>query len=252
MKCKICNKKSQEIFTKKLLEKYDVKYFKCQSCSFVQTEAPHWLEEAYESSINLTDTGYIARNLLFRETLKYFLKFKFSHNDQFLDFGAGYGVFPRMMRDLNFDFYWSDEFTSNLFSRGFEKSVEDSSFAAITMFEVAEHLVNPLDEFKLLAEHTGNIIFSTELAPANIQTLESWWYLGCEHGQHVSIWSDTSIAKLADILGMHKFSKGSLHFLTKTKLTPFQKIVLTASSFLYRAEKKFFGSRTWSDNQALK
>lgn len=252
MKCRLCDNSTQEIFKKIILNSYSVQYFRCEECSLVQTETPYWLSDAYSESINLNDTGYIARNLLFRETLKYFFKFRFKNTDRFLDFGAGYGVFTRMMRDLNFDFYWSDEFTSNLFSRGFEDTSEGTSFAAITMFEVAEHLVNPLDEFKSLATRTDNIIFSTELAPANDQSLENWWYLGCEHGQHVAIWSDDTISKLAEILGLYRFSKGSLHFLTRAKLTTVQKLVLRLSSLSYRLEIKLFGSRTWADSNALK
>lgn len=43
MTCKICNQKTKEIFQAKILNKYEIKYFHCEHCSFLQTEDPYWL-----------------------------------------------------------------------------------------------------------------------------------------------------------------------------------------------------------------
>ena len=65
MKCKICKSKSHEFFSTKLLYKFDVKYYKCKSCGFVQTENPYWLNEAYTSAITSQDIGLIGRKNCF-------------------------------------------------------------------------------------------------------------------------------------------------------------------------------------------
>lgn len=52
MTCKICGKENKFIFKAKILKKYDVSYFHCENCGFLQTEEPHWLSEAYKSPIN--------------------------------------------------------------------------------------------------------------------------------------------------------------------------------------------------------
>ena len=53
--------------------KYQIDYFFCKNCGFLQTEKPYWLEEAYKDSINDSDTGYLQRNVLFsKKTLKLF------------------------------------------------------------------------------------------------------------------------------------------------------------------------------------
>lgn len=252
MECKICGSESSLIFNKRVLNKYDVDYFRCENCKFTQTEKPFWLDEAYDKSINLTDTGYMSRNLLFRNRLKYFLKFKFRSDDIFEDFGAGYGVFTRLMRDLNFDFRWSDQYTQNLFARGFEVQKEDIRFAAITLFEVAEHLVNPFEQFFELSKKTDNIIFSTEIAPKSLKKLDEWWYLGLEHGQHVGIWSKDTVNEIAIKLGMYPYTIGSLHFLTKRRLSFADKVILNFSTLFQRVENKLFGSLTWSDYLSLK
>jgi len=45
MNCKICSSNSSHIFSHDVLKKYNVKYFKCENCGFIQTENPYWLEE---------------------------------------------------------------------------------------------------------------------------------------------------------------------------------------------------------------
>ncbi len=37
-----------------------------------------------------------------------------------MDFGAGHGVFVRMMRDKGFDFFWNDIYCKNLYAKDFE------------------------------------------------------------------------------------------------------------------------------------
>lgn len=64
MICKICAKQSNQIFKTKILNKYDISYFHCKHCGFLQTEEPYWLDEAYAESINMSDTGYMQRNLM--------------------------------------------------------------------------------------------------------------------------------------------------------------------------------------------
>ena len=60
MICKICNKANDSIFTLKILNKYEIKYYHCSWCGFLQTEEPYWLDEAYSESINVS---YMQRNL---------------------------------------------------------------------------------------------------------------------------------------------------------------------------------------------
>jgi hypothetical protein len=38
MKCKICNYETKSIFTAKILNKYNAKYYYCDHCGFLQTE----------------------------------------------------------------------------------------------------------------------------------------------------------------------------------------------------------------------
>ena len=91
-------------------------------CGYVQTEDPFWLEESYYSSINDSDTGMMMRNLWHMNVTTTLIYFLFNTKGQFLDYGGGYGVFVRLMRDIGFDYYWQDKYTENLFAQGFENT----------------------------------------------------------------------------------------------------------------------------------
>ena len=63
MKCKICSSESKYFAAAKLLNKYDVKYFECSNCGFIQTETPYWLKDAYSEGITSSDIGLASRNI---------------------------------------------------------------------------------------------------------------------------------------------------------------------------------------------
>ena len=70
MNCKLCNQITNKIFNHLVLNKYDVEYFYCESCKFIQTENPYWLNETYQNPIASIDTGII--NLLFTKNFNYY------------------------------------------------------------------------------------------------------------------------------------------------------------------------------------
>jgi hypothetical protein len=44
--CKICKSEVKYLFSKEILSKYNIKYYQCSTCLFIQTEKPYWQEEA--------------------------------------------------------------------------------------------------------------------------------------------------------------------------------------------------------------
>ena len=63
--CIFCNSNVVKLGANRGLEKYELDYFHCIHCSFIQTETPYRLAEAYCKAIVDEDTGYVGRNLLF-------------------------------------------------------------------------------------------------------------------------------------------------------------------------------------------
>ncbi|HEX2787306.1 MAG TPA: class I SAM-dependent methyltransferase [Ignavibacteria bacterium] len=220
MICKICSKKSSYFGQAEILSKYSIKYYKCPDCGFIQTEEPYWLEEAYHSTINRTDVGYVYRNVLLSKVVKKIIFYFYSKTGKFLDYGGGYGLFVRLMRDIGYDFYWDDAYCENIFSKDFElKDVKEKKFELVTAFELCEHLVNPLEDFEKILKFSRNIFISTEVYPKTNPNLNEWWYFGLEHGQHVSIYSKETFEYLAKKYNLNFYTNGkNLHLLSSKKI----------------------------------
>ncbi|MDQ5767542.1 class I SAM-dependent methyltransferase [Thiothrix subterranea] len=247
MICKICTKKSEKLFQAKIINKHYIDYFHCNHCGFLQTEEPHWLEEAYSESINVSDTGYVQRNLMLSKKLTILLSLFFDKDRKFLDYAGGYGVFVRMMRDIGFDFYWDDKYTKNLFARGFEYQ-EGDECGAVTTFESFEHFVNPMIEIDSLLKISRNIIFSTETLPNPIPKPEDWWYYGLEHGQHISFYAKKTFEFIAKEHNLNYANLGELHLLSDRKISNLQVNSLKLSRYgLHKFLQKKIKSKTWSD-----
>jgi hypothetical protein len=81
-----------------------ISYFRCNSCGFIQTEEPFWLDEAYVDVINLSDVGYVSRNIHLARITGAILRMFYNADGQFVDFGGGHGLLVRFMRDAGFVF----------------------------------------------------------------------------------------------------------------------------------------------------
>lgn len=255
--CKICNSPTQNVFTTQILNKYQVAYYQCTSCSFLQTEKPYWLEEAYSNSMNLTDTGIMHRNLISSKVCTSLLFLIFDTQGKYLDYAGGYGVFTRIMRDYGFNFFWFDPYTLNVMARGFEHD-EKNKYTAVTTFESFEHFENPITELEKILQYSNNIIFSTELVPNKLPKPGEWWYYGLEHGQHIALHNKKSLQVLAKKFDLNFYSLGNLHLFTQKKINPifqilfkfkYAKHILFGLSYFLRP---FLKSRTFSDMISLR
>jgi Methyltransferase domain len=246
MICKVCGSDTKEILTSTILNKYSIKYYQCLECRFIQTEEPFWLDEAYSDAIADLDTGYANRNVEMSSLTECVIKFFYSSNKMFLDFGGGYGMFVRLMRDKGYDFYLQDYYCQNIFAKYFEfKETEGKKeFELVTSFEVFEHLNHPIDEITALFGHSDSILFSTELQPSKrIAAVEDWWYFVPETGQHISFYSLDALKFIAAKFNARLYSNGkNLHLITKKK--HFINPVVFATWIYYL--KKFFIKYIWN------
>lgn len=217
MKCKICSSTTEYYFNQKVLYKYDVAYYKCPSCGFVQTEDPYWLGESYNSAITSLDIGMVMRNIACADETAKLISNNLNLNKRFVDYGGGYGLFVRMLRDKGFDFYRFDTYCENLFAYYFDISNIDYSkekFELLTSFEVFEHLENPIEETEKMLGLSDTIFFSTLLHNGNIPM--NWWYLGVTHGQHLALYTYDSLEKLAKLFDCYFYSNGvDKHIISK-------------------------------------
>jgi hypothetical protein len=227
VKCKICESETVKLFRHQILNKYEVTYFRCPACFFVQTEEPFWIEEAYQNALNPEDTGLFKRNEEFRAKTATLLFFLFNKTAMFVDFAGGYGIFTRMMRDCGFE--------------------------CVTAFEVFEHMVQPNEEMKAIVKISDSVIFSTRIV-SEIPPEKDWWYYGFNHGQHVSLFSEKSLQVLAKKFGMNLYTNHSnFHMLSTRKINPFLfQVILKLSKYgLFTIIGSFLVSKTDTDARYL-
>lgn len=214
-RCRICGNKTREVFKSLVRGKHLVSYQLCDTCDFLQTETPYWQEDAYSRTITLQDTGLLRRNISLSKRVALLLYHAGLTKGRFLDYAGGYGVMTRLMRDIGFDFYWNDPYTTNLFAEGFEAEI-DKSYDAITAFEFVEHSPNPMSEIQLILQYTDIFIFSTELRPETVPPRE-WMYYGFAHGQHIGFYSKRCLEYIAEKIGVKLFTnKKSFHVLSRS------------------------------------
>jgi hypothetical protein len=220
-RCNVCQGNIYFFARAKVLSKYDVNYFQCVDCGFIQTESPFWLDEAYAKVINRGDVGLVARNIQLSGVVRSLIECSFNPDGEFLDYGGGYGLFVRLMRDAGYDFHYYDKYSQeNHFAQGLEALLDgNSKFELVTAFEVLEHLVDPVEEIKKMLSLSKNLMVTTQMIPSHPPKPEEWWYYGIDHGQHISFYTPKSFSKLAEKLSVNFYSNGSdIHLFTERNI----------------------------------
>lgn len=253
--CPLCAGEREVQFRAMVLERFPASYWYCSACGLLQTEKPYWLDEAYGSAIVTVDTGLVQRNLHLSRVLSSLLYFHFKRDGRYLDIAGGYGLLTRLMRDIGFDYYWSDPYCENLFARGFTEKDGEIPYTAITAFEVLEHVHDPLTflEQSLSKYGTRTVIFSTELYEGVPPRPEDWWYYALKTGQHISFYRLGTLKFLANSFGLHLQSHGGIHMMTDMPCFPgiFRVVTGRLSGTLSGYVRRRMRSRTFSDFENL-
>jgi hypothetical protein len=250
--CRVCGHETERRFDAEILGRHRVGYHECPACGFLQTDAPHWLGEAYAESINLQDTGLVARNVAFANDASVLLYCFFDRGAKYVDWAGGYGLFTRLMRDAGFDFRSFDPNTPNLLAKGFEARPDEEGVELVTSFESFEHFVRPGEEIGKMLALSRNLLFSTVLLPSPVPKPGAWWYYGLEHGQHVSFYAPRTLAHLAARYGLHLFTWGKLHLLTEKPIAPWRlRLAWKLRRRLQRRLRERMTSRTQADHDLL-
>ena len=180
--CRNCNSHMVALFAGELIG-HQVSYFECLNCSYIQTEDPFWLDQAYAEAINDSDTGIMVRNQSnARIVLATMLLLK-NLDGTLVDCAGGFGILVRLLRDYGINALWLDRYCNNILARGFEHTNEKA--VLVTAFEAFEHFVNPAEELDRLLAIAPNLLLSTEIIADPAPKPQNWWYYGKEHGQHI-------------------------------------------------------------------
>lgn len=248
--CRACGAVANDIGTGKVLGLV-VQYAECPACGYVQTEHPHWLEQAYTEAINTSDTGILARNQVNADIVVSALSLLGGLGWRVVDAAGGYGILVRLLRDLGVDAYWSDRYCANLVARGFE--YDGAGAGLVTAFEAFEHFVDPGDELDRLLAIAPNVLLSTVLIPEPTPQPGDWWYYGSEHGQHIGFFRARTLQKLAEARGKCFVTDGrAYHLITERAVSGFAwKVSLRLRKVVSMAADWRLKSKTWDDHLLL-
>jgi hypothetical protein len=203
MNCKICESRARAYARATVRNAHATAVFQCESCGFVFFDPVTWLSEAYAEPIDTTDVGYVARNVEAAEFVARFLLHIHKPGDFYCDYGAGYGMFVRLMRDRGFPFHWHDPLCRNLFASYCEAvPAFFAPYRAVTAIEVFEHLPDPVPALAKIIEFGSMILFTTVVIPSPAPPVERFPYFGFEHGQHVSFYTPRALHLLAERVGL--------------------------------------------------
>ena len=230
MSCVLCGGTRREVFRAAVLGRHDAGFLFCDACGLLQADQPTWLPEAYMSPLTAADTGAVARNLQLRDAASIVWSWLFKSSGRFVDLAGGSGLFTRLMRDIGFDYWWSDRYAENLFARGYA-SDPGTVFDGATAIEVFEHLPDPGNFVHALRAdfRPSALLFTTQLFEGEPPGPD-WWYYSLATGQHISFYQRRTLQRLADEAGMQLASAGGLHLFSER---PFPNMVLrTAGSRL--------------------
>ena len=217
-RCHICDSEIDFFSEGKVLRKYTISYYKCPKCGFVQTETPYWLDEAYSEAIVDADIGLAGRNYMLAHTVEAILKICFNNKTiNHLDYGGGYGLFTRLMRDRGFDFEWYDKYCVNIFAKYFTKKKEH--YDVVTAFELLEHLSNPYDDLDKIMGLGDIVICSTALLPSTCPKPHEWWYYVLDGGQHISFYTESAMRHIARHYNRYYCCVGDLHIFSRVKIS---------------------------------
>jgi len=218
--CRICDGLTSTLGTDQFLGRHTGEYECCSVCGFTFIRNPYWLDEAYSSAITTVDLGSVYRCDLFSGLLKTLIHTYTNPQAQFVDYGAGYGLLVRRMRDLGYDYYWHDKHCDNLFATGFDAAKQSGSrYALLSAFEVFEHLLDPVTEMEHMTQLADQIIFSTEMISNPPPAPGAWWYYAPEHGQHISFYTWDALNRLARRFNLHFVTNGTIHMFSKRKVS---------------------------------
>ncbi len=218
--CKVCGGATSDFGRRVLLGRHEARYRRCDACGFLFVVDPTWLDEAYTTAISDIDIGPVERMNTYSLRVKIVLHYFLDRRGTCLDYGGGYGLLVRRMRDLGYDFRWHDKYCENLFAKDFVGSL-DAHYELLTAFEVLEHLTDPLDELDRFARTADNVFASTLLIGATPPPLADWHYYAPETGQHIGFFTIESMRRIAARLGLHYATDGvELHLFSKKRVDP--------------------------------
>lgn len=216
--CPICtsNKYSKE------LNKFDIDIYGCKECSHrYSSKIPNNVGDVY------SDEGYLPEmiEVVDKESdyrkerfgiERYELIKKFAKGKKLLDIGCGVGHYLQIALKNNFEAYGQElgkdlaiwvrkNLGVTVFDEPIDKIKTDIQFNVITIFDVIEHVIDPIkfisDAKRLLAKDGIILVLTPNFDSVAITIMKEKWQVICPPS-HLQYFTHDSVKKLAERVGM--------------------------------------------------
>lgn len=212
-KCRLCGSETSPKFELRVLQKHQVRYYRCNVCASLQTEPPYWLDEAYASSLSVLDTFAGQRTL--NNLAASFVVSKTLRLPNVLDFGGNDGLLCRLLRDYSINCFVSDKYAKPKYAQGFD--VPDFAVPDLRLaFEVMEHLPEPSVDLDAIFDGTPRALLVSTMP--YLGEGPHWSYLAPETGQHVFFYSPKALRDVAAGRGYDIYFEGQYILMTRPEL----------------------------------
>ncbi len=130
-----------------------------------------------------------------------------------LDYGAGTGLFARMMRDRGWRYFASDKYAAPFFMDGFMAAPGRRTWQMISAFEVFEHLADPAADLDAMLGSAARLVFfTTDLWE---RQGPDWPYLNPQQGHHVFFYTSKALRMTAARFGFEYHDLGFVKCLAR-------------------------------------
>lgn len=216
--CRFCQAPTDLAFRREVLMRHQVAYYVCSGCGSLQTETPHWMEEAYAAGAEAYDASRASKAFLNAMALQRLLEIiGVRLDDRCADFGGGPGLFARLMRDMGYHFHTFDPQDDGAFCRGFSWEGFDKPAKLVTTFEHAEPFVNPAVRWDaIFAANPDFVVGATSLYAG--QGAE-WEDLAPESGRHNFFYAPAALGEVAAARGWDAYLLGGYFLFSRYPLS---------------------------------
>ena len=195
--CKVCNSATSNIRE----NKNNLNYYRCQHCGFIYLDDTHIVDSQIEKKHydkhenSFESLGYVK---MFEQFIDKAIDPYIENIESALEFGCGSGpVLAELLRRKGLEV---DQYDLYYFPK---KVYEGKRYDLITSTEVFEHLKEPTDILKTLANSVNNmgyIIIMTQFPPTDDRDFLNWWYR--RDITHISFFTPKSFEIMGKSVGL--------------------------------------------------
>jgi hypothetical protein len=227
--CLICQSECEPRFKVQIQNKQHSDLYSCTKCGFSFYPNQDWIEGSFSDELNSLDIGSVGRVMLACDFLSEFINSEKLNDANFLDYGGGYGLQTRIMRDRGFNFKNFDPHTQPMFSKYFTGE-PFGHYELVSLIEVSLHFENPVAEFTKLMELGDYLVFTSVVPDKDFGP--DWWYITGESGQHIAFYPLRSLKEIANQSGVLFSSDGKLFHVFHKKPLRIKTRILLRSRYL--------------------